>query len=103
MLSSADVQTSGNSLPAAVALAQAGDELLVGQRAGLEELLHQLLVGLGDHLDERLARRVDRRRSCRPGPAPSVNLPLSSVWKTNAFLATRSTTPRNAFSSPIGS
>ena len=47
--------------------AQAGDQLLVGQRAGLEELLHQLLVGLGDHLDERLARRVDGRRSCRPG------------------------------------
>ena len=42
--------------------AQAGDQLVVGQRAGLEELLHQLLVGLGDHLDQRLARRVDRRR-----------------------------------------
>ena len=54
------MQTSGNSLPASVAPAQAGDQLLVGQRAGLEELLHQRLVGLGDHLDERLARGVDR-------------------------------------------
>ena len=40
---------------------QAGSQLGVGQRAGFEELLHQLLVVLGDHLDERLARRVDRR------------------------------------------
>ena len=37
------------------------------------------------------------------GTAPSVNLPLSSVWNRKAFFDTRSTTPRKFFSSPIGS
>ena len=78
MLSSADVQTSGNILPAIVARAQAGDQLLVGQRAGLEEPLHQRFVGFGDHLDQRFARRIDGGRHVG-GDAPSVNLPLSSV------------------------
>ncbi len=59
MLASADVQTSGKILAAAGGAAEAGDEFLVGQRAGFEEFLHQLLVGLGHHLDERLAGRVD--------------------------------------------
>jgi hypothetical protein len=39
--------------------AQAGDQFVVGQRAGLEEFLHQCFVVLGDHLDQHLARRVD--------------------------------------------
>ena len=61
----ADVEQSPTCRPAerssrpTVAAAQARDQFLVGQRARLEELLHQPLVGLGDHLDERLARRVD--------------------------------------------
>ena len=63
--SSADVQTSGKILPRDRRAAQPGHELVVGQRAGLEEVLHQLLVGLGDHLDQRFARGVDRGRSCR--------------------------------------
>ena len=62
MLSSADVQTSGKILPASVAVAQAGDQLVVGQRAGLEELLHQLFVDFGHHLDQRFARRIDGGR-----------------------------------------
>ena len=52
------------------------------------------LVDLGDHLDQRFARGVDGRRHVG-GNGASVNLPLSSVWKTNAFRATRSTTPLN--------
>ena len=44
---------------------QAADQLLLGERALGEERLHQLLVGLGDHLDQLLARMlggVDQRR-----------------------------------------
>ncbi|MGC4084619.1 MAG: hypothetical protein QM736_21505 [Vicinamibacterales bacterium] len=41
---------------------QTCDELVVGERAGLEEVLHQLLVRLGDHLDQRLARVLDIAR-----------------------------------------
>ncbi len=37
------------------------------------------------------------------GTGASLKAPLPSVLKTNAFFDTRSTTPRNAFSSPIGS
>ena len=70
MFSVADVQTSGNSFAGDRRAAQAGDELFVGQRAGLEELLHQLLVGLRDHLDERLAGRVDGRRHVRRESRP---------------------------------
>ena len=47
---------SGKILPASDRRAQAGDQLLLRQRARLEERLHQLVVGLGHHLDERLAR-----------------------------------------------
>ena len=80
MFSVDDVQTSGKSLPATVAAAQPADQLLVGERAGLEELLHQLLVVLRHHLDQRLARGVDCGGHVAPAPALSVNLPLSSVW-----------------------
>ena len=37
------------------------------------------------------------------GTGPSVILPDSSVANVYAFIATRSTTPRKAFSSPMGS
>ena len=82
--------------------AQARDEFRVGQRPGLEELLHQFLVVLGDHFDECFARRIDvGLHAC--GTAPSANLPLSSVWNVNAFFVTRSTMPLKFFSSPMGS
>ena len=70
MLTIADVQTSGNSLAAAVALRRPDDDFLVGQRAGFEELLHQLFVGFGHHFDQGLAGRVHvaghLRRHWRP-------------------------------------
>ena len=59
MFSAAEVQTSGKIFAAIVAMRRPRDQLVVGQRAGLEELLHQLLVDFGDHLDERFARLVD--------------------------------------------
>ena len=37
-----------------------GEQLLLRQRAGVEELLHQRVVGFRDHLDQRLARRLRR-------------------------------------------
>ena len=72
---------------------EARDELFLRQRAGFEELLHQRIVGLGDHLDERFARGV-RGLSRSREPLPSVSLPLPSAAKVMAFIATRSTTPR---------
>ena len=38
-----------------------------------------------------------------PGMDPSTGLPLPSLANMHAFIDTRSTTPANAFSSPIGS
>ena len=37
-----------------------------------------------------------------PGIDPSTGLPLASLAKVSDFIATRSTTPRKFFSSPIG-
>ena len=58
-------EAAGRSCGDATAALQAADQLLLGERALLEELLHQLVVGLGHHLDERLARRLDRRLHVR--------------------------------------
>ena len=91
-------------MPAAIAaLAGPATQLLLRQRAGVEELLHQRVVGLGDHLDQRLARASAPAPSSPSGTAPSVGLPLPSVGERHAFIATRSTTPVKLFSSPIGS
>ena len=46
--------------PAADGALEALDELVLGQRSGLEELLHQRIVGFGDHLDERVAGGLRR-------------------------------------------
>ena len=92
----------GTALAAAVALRRPVTSFLVGQRAGFEELLHQLLVGLGHHLDQGLARGVHGAGHLRRH-GPSVNEPLPSVLNRKAFRVTRSTTPRKFFSSPIGS
>ena len=59
MLSVADVQTQRKDLAGDGGGAQPGDDLVVAEGAGLEELLHQLLVVLGDHLDQRFAGGVD--------------------------------------------
>ena len=61
-------------------------QLFLRQRARVEELLHQLLVGLGHHFDERLARgggrlrhvpREPRPRSSCPAPSPRSGTPSS--------------------------
>ena len=57
----ADVQSSGNDASRRDAALQTGDQFLLRQRAGVEELLHQRIVGFRDHLDQRLARRLRRR------------------------------------------
>ena len=48
--------------PAATPRFRPADQLLLRQRAGVEELLHQRVVRLGDHLDERFARGLRRVR-----------------------------------------
>ena len=54
----------GRSAPAATPRLRPDDQLVLRQRAGVEELLHQRVVGFGDHLDQRLARAS--------APAPSM-------------------------------
>ena len=49
------------------------------------------------------SRAVSTAAAMSAGTAASLNLPLASVWKTNAFFEMRSTTPLKFFSSPIGS
>ena len=50
MFMRADVQTSGKSLAAIVADRSPVIQLFVGERAGFEEFLHQLLVGFSSHI-----------------------------------------------------
>ena len=95
MLSSADVQTSGKTLPAAVALRRPATSSSSVSVPASKNLSISCLVGFGDHLDQRFARGCRPPPPSRPGRRPSVNLPLSSVWNVNAFFVTRSTTPRN--------
>ncbi len=59
MFARPDVQTSGKIFAARVAVGEAGDQFVLRQRAGFEELLHQRFVGFGHHFDQRFARRVD--------------------------------------------
>ena len=53
-------------------LLQAGDEVVIASACRLEEALHQRLVGFGDRLDERGARRLgladQRARESAPRP-----------------------------------
>ena len=89
-------------MPAIVAVRRPGDELLLRQRAFGEEGLHQLLVGLGDHLDQLLARVLrgvgERGRDLAFGHLAAV-----VAGERQRLHRTRSTTPVNAFSSPSGS
>ena len=78
MFSMADVQTRGKNFAATVAQRRTGDELFVGQRSGLEELLHERFVDFRHHLDERFAGLIDGASQVG-GNAPSVNLPVPSV------------------------
>ena len=89
--------------PRCVAFLRPGDQLVLRQRAGVEELLHQLFVGLGDHLDRAPRARRWPASVMSAGTAPSVILPEPSVANVYAFIATRSTTPLKSRSSPIGS
>ena len=52
----------GKDLPLPDPAREARDQVLLGERAALEELLHEGVVHLGDHLHERVARLLDRRR-----------------------------------------
>ena len=83
--------------------AQAGLDLVGRERLPVEVLLHQLIVDLGDRL----------HRACCASLAPCEQLggdlavlvaarPASSSSKTIAFISTRSTTPRNLSSAPMG-
>ena len=58
------------------------------QRPRFEEPLHQPVVGLGDHLDERFARRLRPSAAMSAGISVSLILPLPSPSKTYAFDAT---------------
>ena len=63
-------RSTGKIAAAATPRFEPADQLLLRQRAGVEELLHQRVVGLGDHLDQRFARRLGRRLHLARAPAP---------------------------------
>ena len=66
MLSSADVQTSGKTFAAAVALRSPATSSSSVSVPASKNFSISCFVGLGDHLDQRLARR------CRRPPAMSA-------------------------------
>ncbi len=82
---------------------QARHQLLLGERAGVEELLHQRVVCFGDHLDERFARRLRARLRDRQGSAPSLGLPLPSARRSTPSSPPDRRRRGTLFSSPIGS
>ena len=53
-----EVHTSGTICGRVRRGGEALGQFLLGQRAGLEKLLHQRFVGLGHHLDQRFTRRL---------------------------------------------
>ncbi len=75
----ADEHSTREDAPGGDAALESRHQLLLRERAGVEELLHQRVVGFGDHLDERLARAVGR--SLPPPPARLLRsaLPLPSA------------------------
>ena len=60
----------------------------------LEELLHQRIVGLGDHLDQRVAGGLRAPVRARRGSRPPSPCRCRRTRRSSAFIATRSTTPR---------
>ena len=102
MFSSADVHTSGNTLPAIVAPRRpATSSSSVSVPASKNFSIS--FSSFSATISMSASRAASTAAVMSPGTAPSVNLPLSSVWKMNAFFETRSTTPLKFFSSPIGS
>ena len=95
MFAVADEQSTGKTRAALMPRFRPDSSSSCVKRAGVEKLLHQRVVGLGDHLDERFARGLRRRLELGRNRA-FRGLPLPSAAKVHAFIATRSTTPRNA-------
>ena len=79
MLSVPDVTNARSDLAGQDRRAQTADQLFLRQRSRLEEALHQLVVGFGHHLDERLAGGRRPRPLISAGTAPSVTCRTPSV------------------------
>ena len=60
MFAAADADSTGKMRAGGDAALEPGEQLLLRQRAGVEELLHQRVVRFRDHLDQRFARRLRR-------------------------------------------
>ncbi len=102
MLTIADVQTSGNTLAAAVALrSPATTSSSVSVPASKNFSIS--FSSASATISTRASRAASTSPVISAGTGPSVNEPLSSVLNRKAFRVTRSTTPRKFFSSPIGS
>ena len=93
MLSVADVQTSGKILPAMVA-ARNPVTISSSLRVPASKNFSISFSSFSATISISASRAASTAAVISPGIAPSENLPLSSVWKRNAFLETRSTTPR---------
>ena len=81
-------------MPASVAVRRPADQLLLRQRARLEERLHQRVVGFGHHLDRALRAPTVAASSQRRGGTVALRRLAAAVGgERQAFIDTRSTTP----------
>ena len=102
MLTSAEVQTSGKSVAEAVALrSPATSSSSVSVPASKNFSIS--FSSASATISMSASRAASTELAMSAGTGPSVNAPLASVLKMKAFFEMRSTTPRNDFSSPIGS
>ena len=102
MLRVADVHTSGNTFAASVA-ARSPPSSSSSVSVPASKNFSISCSSFSATISISASRAVSTAAVMSDGTGPSLNLPLSSVWNVYAFFATRSMTPLNAFSSPIGS
>ena len=96
MFASADVQTSGKILPAAVAVRRpATSSSSVSVPASKNFSIS--FSSASATISISASRAASTAAVMSAGTAASVNVPLSSAWNMYAFFATRSTTPRERF------
>ena len=102
MLTRAEVQTSGNTRAAAVALRRPSTtSSSVSVPASKNFSIS--FSSASATISIRASRAVSTAAVMSAGTGPSVNAPLPSALKTKALRVIKSTTPRKFFSSPIGS
>ena len=82
-------------------LADARLQLRLGRLLALEEQVQDLVVGVGDRLDQLVARLLSRLERSAGISSLEYSAPMVSSCHRIAFIVTRSITPRNFASAPI--